>query len=370
MSVCAFVACPAYDDRVPEAVGRAFALLKARGELPALAGKRVLVKPNLLTDRLPEQAVTTHPAVLRAVIRFLRAAGAEVTVGDSPASTANIANVWAKSGLAAVCTEEGVPLAAFEQGGGTVVERDGYRFAVAKAVLEADFLLNLPKLKSHTLTLLTASVKNIFGIVPGYAKTQLHRTYPRSAAFGGLLRAIWKVVPPSLTLVDAVVGMEGQGPANGRPIPLGFLAAGRDPFLLDRALCRLLGIEPRRVPYLMQDVEAVPVCVGDSIRVEHFEVPAGQYLLNYVPGWLVKLVGAHIWVRPAFDPSCCKRCGQCVRACPAATLMLEPGAPAPYFRDPQACIGCGCCHEVCPAGAIHMKQCRILKAFNVFKGLD
>ena len=222
------VACGDYEAALAPALDR---MLEMAGWLAdsAIAGQRVLVKPNLLTDRAPEQAVTTHPALVRLVVRRLKAAGARVTVGDSPASAANLACVWERSGIGAVCAEEGVPLIALEQAGAETFTLDGFTFPIARPVLEADRIVNLPKVKSHSLTLLTAAVKNIYGTIPGYAKTTLHRQYPKPEVFGRLVRTLWRVMPPCWTLADAVVGMEGQGPANGRPVPLGFLAAAEDP---------------------------------------------------------------------------------------------------------------------------------------------
>ncbi|MBO7654471.1 MAG: DUF362 domain-containing protein, partial [Kiritimatiellae bacterium] len=276
-----FVACPDYGDALSPALDRLF---REVGWMTPerFAGQRVLLKPNLLTDRLPEQAVTTHPAFLRQVIRRFKALGAVVSVGDSPASTANLEQVWSKSGIGAVCREEGVPLIAFEKNGGRAVTCDGFSFSLSEPVLDTDWVVNLPKVKSHALTMLTAAVKNMYGAVPGYAKTALHKRYPKPAAFGRLLQVIWKQIPRSVTIVDGVVGMEGQGPANGRPIQLGFVAAAEDPYAMDLALCRVLGLNPARVPYLVgapvkrEEVELL----GDLPTVPSFEVPSGAHLLR------------------------------------------------------------------------------------------
>ena len=365
-----FVKCRDYGPALPEALDRLFGLtgwLKADG----LSGKRVLVKPNLLTDRAPEQAVTTHPELVRQVVRRLKAAGARVTVGDSPASAANLQRVWQASGIGAVCAEERVPLIAFEQSGAEAFERDGFAFSVARPVLEAELVVNLPKVKSHSLTILTAAVKNMYGAVPGYSKTTLHRLYPKPDAFGRLVRTLWQVLPPSWTVADGVVGMEGQGPANGRPVNLGFLAASQDPFALDRALCEVLHIDARRVPYLPAadaSGRTRPEICGDRLAVDAFDIPAGAHMLQLLPDWLVRHTGRLVWVRPAFSDTACVRCGQCVKACPVHALSLSAGALIPAL-DSARCISCSCCHEICPRDAIRMTQSRILRALKVFKGI-
>ncbi len=367
-----FVRCNSYGPRLKEALDRLFAL---SGWLDTVdvRGKKVLLKPNLLTDRTPEQAVTTHPEVVRHVIRRLKAAGARVTVGDSPASTANLRQVWQTSGMAAVCAEEQVPLISLEQAGVRAFEINGFAFSVALPVLDADLVINLPKVKSHSLTMLTAAVKNIYGVIPGYSKTTLHRLHPKPAVFGRLIRTIWQVIPPTWTIADGVVGMEGQGPANGRPVALGFLAASSDPFALDRALCDVLHIDVRRVPYLAAQAAAGPVedyaVAGDPVAVASFEVPSGAHLLSLLPDWLVRHASRIVWVLPAFAPEACVGCGKCEKACPAHAITIPAATRRPVL-DRARCISCSCCHEVCPHDAIRMTQSRVLRLLKVFKGID
>ena len=253
------VRCADYAESLAPALGRLLGESPLLLDKAAVRGKRVLVKPNLLTDRAPDKAVTTHPSLLRLVIRHLKSAGATVSVGDSPASAANLQSVLERTGVGEVCRDEGVPFVSFEQAGALSLESDGFRFTIAKAVAEADLVVSIPKVKSHSLTKLTAAVKNLYGAVPGYCKTTLHRLHPRPDDFGRLLKAIWRVLPRTVSIADAVVGMEGQGPANGRPANLGFLAASADPFALDIALCEILRIRQigndhvLRLDHLVQD---------------------------------------------------------------------------------------------------------------------
>lgn len=365
-----FVRCGDYGPSLPTALDRLFALA-GWSSLKELAGKRVLLKPNLLTDRTPEQAVTTHPELVRHLLRKLKPTGAHLTVGDSPASTANLRAVWQTTGLAAVCEEEGIPLIAFEQAGVQSFERDGFAFSVARPVLDADLIINLPKVKSHSLTLLTAAVKNLYGAIPGYSKTVLHRLHSNPDDFGRLIKTLWQVIPPTWTIADGIIGMEGQGPANGRPVPLNFLAAAENPFALDRALCATLHIDARRVPYLAAQAaedHVLPSIGGDRIDITSFETPAGAHLLKCVPNWLVRRAGSIVWVRPAFSIQACIRCGKCVAACPVHALTLDSAAACPTLAQSR-CISCSCCHEVCPADAIRMTQSGLLRMMKVFKGL-
>jgi uncharacterized protein (DUF362 family)/Pyruvate/2-oxoacid:ferredoxin oxidoreductase delta subunit len=330
----------------------------------ARPGQSALIKPNLLTDRAPEDGVTTHPELARAVIRALKQVGARPWVADSPNSVTKLEKVWRKTGFQALCAEENVPLVNLEKAGAVQVRSGGYAFTVAKPVLEADVIVNLPKVKTHVLTILTAGVKNMYGTVPGFYKTLLHKTYPRPRRFGRLVLEICRKTRPALTLADAVVGMDGDGPSGGAPCAMGFLAAAADPVALDMVLCRILGIRPQVVPYLRP-------CLGkgrtpyaqttgedpDALLTRPVRVPS-TFRGQMIPGPLIKLIGRALWIRPSFSDACV-RCGRCVAACPAAALSLPERGGTPALQG-RLCVGCCCCHEVCPARAVTMRPSPLL----------
>jgi len=367
----AFRPCRDYEASLPDALDRLAGDLGGWERLVP-AGAAVLVKPNLLTDRRPEEAVTTHPALLRAVLQRLLACGARVTVGDSPASAVQLAQVWEKTGVRDVCGELGVPLLSFEQRGGRRIVQGGREFNVAVDALEAQLIVNLPKIKTHGLTTLTAAVKNLYGTLPGYQKAQRHKENAHPRDFGRYVRTLLDTLPPILTIADGVVGMEGEGPSNGTPVELGFLAASANPVALDLALCQALKIPVARVPYLIDDLAAgadgqirlvgVP---PENLDLPPFRLPPPSPT-RYLPGFLVKLVSPHVWVRPRFNDNCI-RCGRCVQACPMQALRLD-GGDRPLVDGPR-CIGCCCCHEVCPARAIQMRQSPLMRLAGAFKGL-
>ena len=193
-------------------------------------GDRVLVKPNLLASREPEKAVTTHPAVVRAALRAVQEAGGEPVLGDSPGgrnTPANYAALLRRTGLAPVLEECGVEAVFFDEPTVEIPSPSGRvykRFRVAGAVADADAIVSLSKFKTHQFTLATGAVKNCFGYIPGVAKAEYHlNTGMDQGRFAALLLDLYLARPPVLSVMDAVIGMEGNGPSNGTP------ARGRAP---------------------------------------------------------------------------------------------------------------------------------------------
>lgn len=359
--------CADYGEGVEAAMQALLADLGGMGRFVRV-GQNVLIKPNLLSDREPDEAVTTHPAVVRAIIRLVRKAGGRPSVGDSPASAVKLAQVWERTGMRALCADEDVPLLNLEKAGSRPFTANGAQFNIAQPVLDADVLINVPKIKTHAFSILTAGVKNLYGAVPGFQKTHLHKLHPRPSDFGHMLVGILATVKPALTIADGIVAMEGEGPAAGKPYPLGILAASANPAALDVVLCRVLGIDPLAVAYLRELIEADRAqsvferieVRGDSVgevQARGFRTPS-NLPARMIPRSLARVLGPLVWIRPAISESCIK-CGRCVKACPKQALSASDGErPA---LNPRLCIGCCCCHEVCPVGAISMVQSPLLK---------
>ncbi len=358
-----FVKCDSYERaQVEAAVEKAWSQLGGIGKF-VKPGMRVLVKPNLLRDATPEEAVTTHPEVVRACVKKLLAIDAKVTVGDSPAFVANLAKVWKTTEIQDVCAELKVPLVSLEQQGCTACEQNDLHFSLCNEALDAELILNLPKVKTHGLTLLTAAAKNLYGLVPGHLKTQLHKTHPSANRFGELIRGIARKLPRVVTIADGVVGMEGDGPSSGTPVQLGFLAAGTDVFELDYHLCGVLGFAPSQVPTL-HGTPAPQPATGDAIRVAPLKRPHASQLsmLDKLPKFLVRWIGRFIWFRPVISTACV-HCGRCVKACPVEALKLDDAAPK---LEASRCIGCCCCSEICPVKAITIMSSPLVRLAERF----
>jgi uncharacterized protein (DUF362 family)/Pyruvate/2-oxoacid:ferredoxin oxidoreductase delta subunit len=349
-------------------------LLEPLGGMGAFVrpGDRVLLKPNMLSAKPPEAAVTTHPAVLREVIRLVQGAGGIALVGDSP-GFGSLKSVAKKSGLLAVIEECGAELVEFTTT--TVVASGGAfkRFEVATAYLEADRVINLPKLKTHEMMTLTCGVKNLFGILVGAAKPAWHlQAGADRELFARVLLEIYQLRPPELTIVDAIVAMEGDGPGSGDPLHVGLLLAGENPVAVDMIAAEIAGI-PKNLLYVERgaeklglqganrtEVETVGLPLAEA-KVPPFRLPPATDLQFGLPRFLKDKLKNHLTTRPVQIAERCILCGVCVRGCPPEVIRIEGRK---LLFDYDRCIRCFCCRELCPEKALAVRKGILLKIFG------
>lgn len=324
---------------------------------------RVLLKPNLLTASAPEDAVVTHPALVAGVARRLRARGYEVFIGDSPGGAVKgVESYWERTGLLEAARESGAHLLNFEGSGWERVRRGGRAYTLARPVLEFRFILNLPKLKTHSFAGLTGAVKNLYGSVPGLMKTSLHLAAPGPDDFAARLLDVYEVATPTFHLADGVVAMDGRGPSAGRARPMGCLLAGRDGSALDLLFARLVGCRPERVITLAEarrrgwtgaDWKAVEVRGADpgTLAPRDFRLPDNR-IYRWLPPFLGPLVRRLVRSWPESTERC-TGCGFCAESCPAEAIRLQGGRAV---VDRTRCISCLCCHELCPEKAVAIQR--------------
>lgn len=330
-------------------------------------GMRVAVKPNMVMAKQPGQAATTHPALVAALCRMLAGRGAQVVVGDSPGGP------YAKLLVEQVYEATGMAAAA-----GPMLNRDfsqmDVRFPQARVAKEfpftaylagADAVINLCKLKTHGLVGMSCAVKNLFGVIPGTRKPELHYLYPDAMAFAHMLVDLAEYCKPRLTIVDAVVGMEGNGPTAGTPRPIGALLAARSPHLADLAAAKLIGLDARQVLTLRaaqerglipQGLEALHIAGDlDAFVQPGFKIPPLHSVdfKQSKPTLAYLMLVAAFRPRPVVQAEACVGCGACARACPAQAIRLTEQWPA---IKRKLCIHCFCCQEFCPQGAIQPQR--------------
>ncbi|HWR10715.1 MAG TPA: DUF362 domain-containing protein [Rectinemataceae bacterium] len=361
-------ACAGYD---PVALDEVILGAADYAGFPDIAGKRILVKPNLLKAATPDKAVTTHPEFVAAVLRFLWKRGASrVMVGDSPGFQSGL-SVGKPSGIHEAAMSGGAEWVDFAPGKpkAAPAARLVKSFALASVLDECDLVVNLPKLKTHRLMNYTGAIKNLFGLIPGLGKSRMHLRFADKEKFGTMLVDLAFSIPRCFSFMDGIVAMEGEGPGGGDPFPLGLVLASGDMAALDWTAAQCIGYDPRRLPYIVDAIErtgrasaAPEIQVGPRAVAE---VAAKNFaLLPYggatapdivkMPGFAWRAIRRLLADRPIFLPEKCVGCLACVKICPAGALELGKNAKGQHqIRiDDQACITCFCCHEVCPAQAI------------------
>ena len=365
--------CATYDPVTVEAsVREAVRLLGGISE-HVTSGERILIKPNMLAARRPDQAVTTHPEVVRAAIRLVKEAGGVPVVGDSPAgpSTERILRHLAnKTGISEVCMQEGVPFVLFTEYE-TVAYDDGKvakTFDLTRTLQEVDAVISLAKLKTHSFTRYTGAVKNLFGLVHGLKKAEYHMRMRSPEAFSKMLVDLAEHVRPRLTVMDAVVGMDGDGPSGGRKRDIGAVLASSDVHALDAVALRLVGAEPDGVrtvraaidrELLTKDFDTEIDIKGESLddlRVQDFRMPPKLRVFGGIPGVLGGFVAEGIARKPVFSKGLCSGCGRCVEICPVEALSLRGDELTKVGVRRDICIRCYCCHEVCSENAVDLKR--------------
>jgi len=336
------------------AVERAFELFPLD-----VAGKTVLIKPNVLRTSTADEHIVTHPAVLRAVVALVeQLSPREIVVGDNPGlfSYGDNEKAFEKTGLMDAAgayyrnlgdTPRAVPFQS----------EDMPTVGISQEILDADIVISLPKFKTHGLTVITGAIKNSYGFLPGAQKARLHRIAGTPERFHDVIAEIFCLRVPDLFIMDAVVGMEGNGPASPDLREIGLILAADNAVALDGVVARMMGLDPGRLRFLQKARE---LALGDfdehKIRIDgelqvipNFKLPPLGGEAIACDETVQQLMKVRTRVRPAADPDRCTSCGLCVEHCPVEAITLENDLPVANF---ETCITCFCCQEICPEKAM------------------
>lgn len=340
---------------------------------------KVFLKVNLLSKKLPEDCVTTHPAVVRAVAEYVIEQGAQAIIGDSPGgpfTEAALRGIYQATGMheVAILTHAMLNYDTDSVEVRLQEHKALERIEMVKAILDADLIINLAKLKTHVMMTYTGAVKNLYGTIPGLTKAAYHMKLQEPQHFANHLIDICQKVRPIFSIIDGIHAMEGDGPSNGKKRELGVLLGSADPYELDYVACTLTGIAPELVA---THVEAIKRKILSPERIEviyreqtfdiahftqevqrigilPFERPkpmSVNFLHGKVPRFLEEFLVKQTKSKPIFIQDKCIGCGKCVQSCPAKIIALIDRKAKPNLKQ---CISCFCCHELCPVDAVRI----------------
>ncbi len=319
--------------------------------------KKVLVKPNLLGPFPPERGVTTDPRVISAIVKELKKCRSkDIVVGDNsgsihfdPFKIAKITGILdasyeCYSNIAREVVEVKVESEFIEE------------LFISKIVKEADYVINVPKFKTHSLTTITGAIKNMFGIIPGGKKAKLHSFTRSIKEFAELLVDIYQIRVPDLNIMDAIIGMEGVGPTNGKTRIINKIISSDNGISLDSVMAAMMGLRPDTIELLQvakernlgeTDISNI-IIDGELEVISGFKTPNNGFLQR-----IRKTAVPHIFnfaaVKPIVNHKKCKMCKRCIEVCPVSAMNLTNKFPE---ADRKKCISCFCCDEHCPYGAI------------------
>jgi uncharacterized protein (DUF362 family)/NAD-dependent dihydropyrimidine dehydrogenase PreA subunit len=336
-------------------------------------GDTVLLKANLIGPKASDTAAVTHSEFVRAITRILKERGCNVWIGDSSggaiAGIAPTAQSFKVSGYEKVANEEGALIKNFDKEGVVEVEPKGKfkeKMFLAKPLFEADVVINLPKLKTHSANVYTGAVKNLFGCIPGLRKATYHKMAPDKEDFGDIIADIHQATKFSLHIMDSITSMEGEGPTAGSVYKSNKILISTDPLALDAVALNMLGLTVDDVPIIIAakkrnlgqwNLEDI-IIEGDydSIpKLNNFKLPKVLKSSKQKSNKAVVKVIDFFKTVPEIDTNKCKKCNMCVESCPMQAIDR-----ATKKIDYSKCIECMCCHELCLHKAVRLKKNNII----------
>ncbi len=346
------------------------------------SGRKVAVKPNLIMAKKPEECTTTHPVVMQAILEAVIEGGSKAKIVESPAGAfakSNLSGIYEATQMTEAARKSGAELNYDFEVEEVPLPLGQYinKTRIVKAIADADCVISAGKLKTHAMMTYTGATKNLYGVVPGLTKVEGHYRFPDPDKFAGMIVDIAQYVSPQLSVIDAVWGMDGEGPTAGDPKKIGVIILSDSPFAADCVAGKIIKLSTEENPVInnalkrglcsLDDIDLIGDDIG-GFYVEDFAKPPVFYnsvLTGKVPKFMEPTVEKLLKLYPVFDPSLCIACGICVRSCPNKALKIKKGLPR---LEKRKCISCFCCHEMCPEKAVGIKRPILFKAaIKLFK---
>jgi len=374
--------CDSYDPgKLTDILKNAFLSVGLTEEL--IRGKKVVIKPNLVLAKKPDFGATTHPATVNACVNVLAEMGAEsIILADSPGgpyNQANLALVYRVCELAGCASDKLTLNDDYTWKNVQYPKADKAKnFHCITPVYDADVIVDLCKLKTHSLTTLSGAVKNLFGIIPGVEKFEMHSTYPKIEDFSSMLVDLAQFITEGKTFVavcDGIIGMEGNGPTHGVAKKADLMLVSRSPFALDVAAEHIIGAdgevvmlnEAAKRGLVNRSFDEIELIGDADCPVLNFARPdsdAGKFLRN-LGSFMGGRLAEFFEVKPRILEKQCIGCGKCAESCPRHTISITKNKNKKIARiNYKNCIRCYCCQELCPIGAVGIKQNIFIKLIH------
>ena len=366
--------CPDYGQSLEEKIEKAFDALQVWDKIRP--GMKVVLKPNLVMSSKPEQAIITHPAFTAAVGKCVQKAGGRVVIAESPGgpyTPAAMKAMFRATGYRDMAEACGFTLYTdCKSREVTLPQAKRCReLSVVEPFLDRDYLIDLPKLKTHSMVGFSGAVKNLFGTVPGLQKPELHCRFPEREPFSEMLCDLCHFLGPDLSLMDGIWAMEGNGPTGGQRRDLYVIAGSESPWALDVAAASLVGLEPEKItmlreghergygPLELSELELVGAPMETLLAPDFLKAEASSTdFIDRLPKFLRPAAKKLATPYPRIDKKRCVGCGKCAESCPQHTISLRDGKAVIRYQN---CIRCFCCHEMCPKHVVQIKRLGLLR---------
>lgn len=345
---------PSSYENVSEAIERVFEVFPLN-----LKGKRVLIKPNVLRASDPSEGIVTNPSIVRAVVEKVeKLSPLSIIVGDNPGLFSYGANEESFIKTKLMEASKG-----YYKNIGTQLKQVDFnpkfmpKLSLSKYVLEADVIISLPKFKTHGLTTITGAIKNSYGLLPGAQKAQLHKIAGTPERFYEILVNVFKLRIPDLFIMDAIIGMQGNGPASSDLRHIGLIIASDNGVSMDVIMAKMVGLNPEGLTFLKKahqlglgslDINDIEI-IGELKELQDFKLPSFSINADAISEETRKVLQSRISAIPKANPELCTSCATCIQQCPSSALSMKKNIPEVHE---ELCIRCFCCQEICPEKAI------------------